>query len=351
MGGHNQKKRRMARKASYEKEGKRMSARHARTTAKANEFFLMSEMLGDELLHHCDVETIMAVAKTGQYARAVVKNWAAANLNHLVEDFVGDDDMDDFFEFLNTSGSAMTGSVVTAVLTAPYRHNAPDFVLEDPRTGVLMPRRWTVTNLDIVLPNGTMSEARSFLDGINLVPGIVQPGLDRMFAHTTVDYVVYEARTPGYTISLIESRDQSVLTPVIGSTSTSNTNFATSANIYSLYPALLNERRTLESWFPTPVPKATNMGRRRIRSSFSTSSWAGPCGWSCPVLWRQVRGLAGVGVFQWGGRGNIYPDNANVGIPYTQNDLKWRLGDTCTNKNCPWYGGNYFTSLNDVDQV
>ncbi|KAJ6507461.1 hypothetical protein C8R47DRAFT_1209352 [Mycena vitilis] len=346
MGGKSQTKRRIARKISYQREGKRLSLRYIRSTAAANRFFYMPEMMGSETLQHCDVNTMMNVAKTSSYARTLVKFFVDSNLSHLVKGFVGDDEVNSFFRVLDDALSAMGGSVVTASLTPPYRHNAPDVELEDlGGTGVLMPKRWKVTNLSVIMPRGYMPNWRGYLNGISLSPAAVQPGVDRKFAHTTVDYVVYNGVSQGFTISLIESIDESVMTPVIGATTTFDGNFATSANIYSLYTGLLNQRRALESWFPTPVPKAVAMAQKRYRSSFSTGSWGGPCGWSCPILWRQVRGMAGVGVFQWGGHGNVYKDNSGDGVPHTDNDLKWRLGDTCTNRHCPMYGANYFTSV------
>jgi hypothetical protein len=50
-----------------------------------------------------------------------------------------------------------------------------------------------------------------------------------------------------------------------------------------------------------------------------------------------------VGVFNWGGYDNQHPDNSNGGIPQTDIEMKWRLGDTCSNRHCPWNKGNYFT--------
>ncbi|KAJ7677867.1 hypothetical protein DFH06DRAFT_1316663 [Mycena polygramma] len=345
MGGKTQKKRKLARKISYKREGKRISLRYIRSTVQANRFFYMPEMLGTEVLQHCDLATLMALAKTGSYGRELVKRFVDGNVSHLVKDFVGKDELKNFFRVLDDALSAVAGSVVTASLTPPYRHNAPDAVLENPATGVLMPRRWKVTRLTVVMPRGYMPNWRGYLDGINLSPAAEQPGVDLRFAHTVVDYVVYNGVSEGFSIGLVESCDESVMTPVIGGTTTFDGNFATSANVYSLYTGLLNQRRALESWFPTPVPKAVAMAQRRFKSSFSTGSWGGPCGWSCPILWRQVRGMAGVGVFQWGGHKNRFKDGSEAGIPYTDNDMKWRLGDTCTNKHCPMYGANYFTSV------
>ncbi|KAJ7844554.1 hypothetical protein B0H13DRAFT_2364147 [Mycena leptocephala] len=330
MAGKTQKKRKRARKASYEREGRRLRRRLAHNTVLANEFFHIPEMLLEELLPHCDLDVMFAISKTGKYARNIVKCFVAGNLRVLVEHFVSNEHVDAFYAVLETSLSAMAGSVVTSVLTPPYRQG------------------WIPMNLNIILPRGHMFMWREFLEGIGLSRVKDQSGVDRKFHHTTYDHIIYNSKAPDYTIDLTESRDCSLMTPLIGATTTLSTNLATCANIYSLYTSLLTKRRALEGWFPTPVRKAVAMGRRGYRSSFSTASWQGPCGWACPVLWRNVRGLNGVGTFQWGGNTGQFPDNSLAGIPYTNNDMKWRLGDSCTNKHCPWFRANYFSFVHQA---
>jgi hypothetical protein len=145
------------------------------------------------------------------------------------------------------------------------------------------------------------------------------------------------------TIQVSESRNGSVITPLVGATSTYSMNIATCSDIYSMYTWLVRNGRALEAWFPTPIAKAVAMDRRRIRSSFSTSSWDAPCGWSCPILWRSIRGMKGMGAFRWGGNENQHRDTVStVGVPDTDNDIKWRLGDTCNNKHCALRKGHYF---------
>ncbi|KAJ7663745.1 hypothetical protein DFH06DRAFT_1128131 [Mycena polygramma] len=325
---------------------RRASLRHARVTAKANEWFNMPEMLQDELLPHCDLGSLVAISKMNKYARDIVKKFTSGNLEYLVKQFIDQDDVPEFFNLLHSTLSGVAGSVVTAILTAPYRHEPGLYQPPTKNTGVRRPPIWLLKNLNVLMPQGCMPIWCAFLDGLNLSRAAVQPGVDRKYRHTTGDHVVYEARTLGLTILLSESRDDSILTPLIGATTTFSTNLATSANIYSLYGDLLTQRRAIEGWFPTEVPRATEINRRRIRSSFSTGSWGGPCGWSCPTLWRQVRDLAGVGVFHYGGAGERkFPDGSQEGIPHTDNDMKWRLGDNCPNKHCPWFRANYFSSF------
>jgi hypothetical protein len=148
----------------------------------------------------------------------------------------------------------------------------------------------------------------------------------------------------GFTIELTESCDDSILSPLIAATNTFATNLATCTTLFSLYPYLLRNKRALEGWHPTPVRKAVTIGRRGYRSSFSTASWDAACGWNCPVKWRYVKDVKGVGVFHWGGSTNQHDDDSFVGVPVTDNHMKWRLGDTCTNKNCPWNRANYFAN-------
>jgi hypothetical protein len=140
-----------------------------------------------------------------------------------------------------------------------------------------------------------------------------------------------------------ESVDESVMTLLMGATTTFCTNLATCSDIYTLYTKLANENRALEGWFPTSVRSAVTMGKRRIRSSISTSSWKIPCGVQCPVVWRKLRGFKDVGVFRWGGSNNQHRDGVStVGVPVVKDSLQWRLGDVCTNKHCPWYNASYY---------
>ncbi|KAJ7020409.1 hypothetical protein C8F04DRAFT_1275125 [Mycena alexandri] len=325
MGGQAQKKRKAIKQTAYDRKGKRMRVLYERTTASAHTFSMIPELFL-ELLCRCDLSTVMALAKLSRYGRDLVKSFYASNQRLMLAQFVGEADLALFYQVLETALSGMGGSFTSGLLTPPYNT--------------------TVTNnLNVLVPRGNMFMWRDFFDSINLGEHMDQPGVDRKFMHTTFSHVVYCAKTEGFTISLSESHDNSILTPLIGATTTLNTTLCTAAGFYSLYPGLLNQRRALEGWFPTPVRKAVAIGKRGYRSSFSTTSWQRPCGLACPVLWRQVRGLHDVGIFNWGGCNNQHSDSTDVGVPFHDTALKWRLGDVCTNVNCPSHRGNYFSVL------
>jgi hypothetical protein len=150
-------------------------------------------MLLEELLPHCDLDVMYALSKTGEYAvlfslrrpdlirgkyaRNIVKCFVAGNLRVLVEHFVSNEHVDAFYDVLETSLSAMAGSVVTSVLTPPYRQS------------------WIPQNLNIVLPRGHMFMWRDFLESIGLARVKAQGGVDRKFHHTTYDHIIYTSKS------------------------------------------------------------------------------------------------------------------------------------------------------------
>ncbi|KAJ6576489.1 hypothetical protein DFH09DRAFT_1311171 [Mycena vulgaris] len=325
MGGSNQKKRKAIRQAAYDKDGKRMRLQRQKSSSAASAFFFLRPLFITEFLAHCDLVTIMTLAQTGAYARDLVKAFFACNLRLLVATFLSDQHVDAFFLLLETSLGAIGGSVVSSVLSFPYRHS------------------WTPSNLNIFIPHGGLFAWHQFLGSIGLFQGPEQPGVNHKFAHTTSSHLIYRSKLAGFTITLTESVNGSVLTLLCSATTTWCTNLATCSDFFVLYVKLANEKRALEGWFPMPVKQALTMGRRHIRSSISTTSWDSPCGLHCPVLWRELCGFEGVGVFRWGGDKNQHKDGVStMGIPSTDNAMKWRLGDTCNNQNCRLVCANYF---------
>ncbi|KAJ6460674.1 hypothetical protein C8R47DRAFT_1226174 [Mycena vitilis] len=292
----------------------------------AHEFFHIPEMLVMELFFHCTLVTLFSIAKTGEYGRDLVKAFFATNLRLLVAVFLTDTHIDAFFDLLESSLGAIGGSTVAGLLSAPYRHG------------------WTPSNLNIFLPRGILFTWRSWLESLGLRETPPRLGVGRKFQRTSRNHVVYTSFLPGHTIMLTESKDNSVLTILMSATSTWCTNIATCSDFFVLYSKLTNENRALEGWFPTNVRQAVKIDDRGIRNSISTASWQMPCGFHCPILWREIRGFEGVGVFRWGGASNQHADGVStVGIPAVNDSMTWRLGDACANENCDEDRANYYT--------
>ncbi|KAJ6454925.1 hypothetical protein C8R47DRAFT_1228447 [Mycena vitilis] len=305
--------------------GKQICLRSSAVTV-AQTFFLMNEVVVTHLLYQCDLLTLFTLAQCTHYARNLVKTFFRTNFRAMIEFFLGEH-TDAFLKLLVSTLAGVAGSVATSVMTYPYKHD------------------WMPADLNLYIARGTGSPWKLLFQNASLHRIGKQPGVERRFNPTVFEHTVYESVVPGFTIAVTESIDASIFTPLSGATSTFATNLITGYDLFALYPYLLRHSRALEGWFPTPVLKAVDMGRRRYRSSFSTASWDAPCGLHCPILFRYIKGLKGVGVFRWGGPKNKAIDGSEEGIPFTNSSVKWRLGDTCTNSECVAKKGDYYASL------
>ncbi|KAJ7649352.1 hypothetical protein DFH06DRAFT_1420717 [Mycena polygramma] len=272
-----------------------------------------------ELLPRCTLFTLVAFAHVNPYTRLMIQAFCASNLKRLLRIFLGFDTkvMEAFDACLELSLSGIGGSVVAAVLTFPYKHG------------------WTPTNLNLVVPRGRPTFWHQFFAVQGLPAFPVQDGVDRRFRHTTLSNWSYCSRSPGRAIMISESCNDSILTPVAGATNTFAANLATCSDIYCNYPSLTNQNRALEGWHATDVHAADRLHRREIRHSFSTGGWMRPCGLACPLYVREIRGLKGVGILRYGGIGAKHKgESSTIGIPNTDNDITWQLGDSCPNPEC-----------------
>jgi hypothetical protein len=176
---YNRKKRPAAKQGPRKKGGKRMRTRLCLYSIAGETFFNIPELLIMELFYHCNLITLFTLAKTCQYARDLVKAFFATNLRLLVSLFMTDDHVDQFYDLLEASLSAVGGSTVSSVLSFPYRH------------------RWLPSNLNVLLPLGRMFEWRDFLERIGLHEIVSKvKGVDRKHAKTTASHVVFESFIP-----------------------------------------------------------------------------------------------------------------------------------------------------------
>ncbi|KAF7372588.1 hypothetical protein MVEN_00121600 [Mycena venus] len=280
-----------------------------------------SELVLYHFLNACTLASLIALSHTSFFFRTMVKTLHRIRLCAVVEQFVGRENVHRFFEVLEVTDSAVGGSTLLRVLTPPTSPSGYD---------------WMPSNLNIYVPLGNISPWNAFFAEIKLDISSRQPGIAFPYKSVTNSHTQYYSRVSAHLILLSESINASVITPAVAASTTLAMCIATCSTTVVLYPELVDRGRAHSGWNSPTVAACIKLQDRDFRHSVSTISWKDACGWNCPVLWRRVQCLRGVGVFCWGGIDNKMRDNGSVGIPFTDVSMKWRLDDKCWNVNCPW---------------
>ncbi|KAJ6467319.1 hypothetical protein C8R45DRAFT_1171755 [Mycena sanguinolenta] len=301
--GKSHKKRRNLRKTQNEHYRSRVAAAHTHTAL----FLACHEIILYHFLEACTLSTLIALSHTSVNFRIMVKTLLRSRLRAVVQSFFGSANIESFFTLLEATDSAIGGSTIARVLTPP-----PSGVDD-----------WLPSNINIFVPIGATSAWASYFAQLRLarIP-VKQPNIPLQYAAVTSSHANYESYLHGHPILLTESIDECVITPVVASSTTIG---------------LFNLRRAHRAWYSPSVEKCIKLQDRGYRHSVSTRQWGRECGWNCPVLWRRIQGLKGVGIFCWGGLRNENLDNGYTGLPFTDVSMKWRLGEVCSNPFCRWY--------------
>ncbi|KDR65074.1 hypothetical protein GALMADRAFT_149011 [Galerina marginata CBS 339.88] len=202
---------------------------------KDNTAFLPTELILQGM-QGVDVLLLHVVAKTDSRMRGAVKDTLRMRMTHELAPFVPPNDIAGFFSTLTASGSVVAGSVAQAVLTPSiFANDVPN-------------------NLNIFIGRGTLPVWLSYLhDLAYVVREDVTP------SHNNVIKVVSlkNSLASGQNILLSEGQGFTSITPIFGSSLTSQMNFFTQFNIYCMEPGLtLNLKtirigRDLERYYPS----------------------------------------------------------------------------------------------------
>lgn len=215
------------------------------------------------------------------------------------------DDYQQFFTALRLLKGFIAGSVALAVLQK--------------KEG----RLWTPHNLNVALPAGTGSRLASFLEEIGYEQAETFGGRCDAIKRTYC-YVANDGRRP---IILLEGRDEYALSTVLGTSSSGLMNVLDGINCISFYSklTLAGICRGGDIKCPHDVLRIREQGLEYREDS---GNGLALCGYSCAKLWRSVRGLRGIGAFQWGEIG------AGTENAFWETPLRWRLGGNCQNIFC-----------------
>ncbi|KAK6967140.1 hypothetical protein R3P38DRAFT_2589382 [Favolaschia claudopus] len=278
-------------------------------------FFSLSEVVLYHFLEACSLSTLIALSHTSAYFRTLVKSLFRIRLTQIMEHFITHTNLASFFTLLHETDSAIGGSTVARVLTGG---------------------NWMPSNLNLYVRNGGVPKWEEYLNTVLYFRCEKQPEVDRGCLYATSSHTAFESAITGHVIMISESVDESIITPAVSSSNTLAMSVITSSTIVAMYPTLMNKRQAFDSWDRPTVAHCITLQKRGFKHSASTTSWTRRCEWNCPVLWRRVQNLRGVGMFCWGGLNNNFPDNGREGIPFSDVSLKWRLSDVCLNEYCPW---------------
>ena len=151
---------------------------------------------------------------------------------------------------------------------------------------------------------------------------------------------------------MIECDDNNIFKIFLATPETALFNMLTCRHIYCFYPSLL--ARNVNVLTPNPSPAQSSMltsynfGLMTFDPDIEQdySSFPGMCQEGCYSKTRSLFGLEGVLVNQWGGIAGSYDDGTDSsGVSksdgYELLEYQWRIGSTCLNVLCPYYGCGY----------
>ncbi|KAJ7486251.1 hypothetical protein B0H11DRAFT_2231165 [Mycena galericulata] len=220
-----------------------------------------------------------------------------------------------FWDMLDETRSGINGSVASYTIR---RVDAP---------------AWLPNNFNLIIPSRTLPFWDAFirLCGDPVVTALQLDDAQRPCATDVVSYTLNE----GYPIIIVEAFRASVIDVLICGRNTSQFRLVTRHLVFVFYMKLAADSASLEAWSMSTPEDSDKLEDQEDRKSISTASWRVKCDWACPILWRKVNNLDGVGQFCFGRDGaTLHPD-------YTNSAFQWRLGDQCPNTVCENWTANY----------
>ncbi|KAJ7266040.1 hypothetical protein C8J57DRAFT_1510990 [Mycena rebaudengoi] len=103
-------------------------------------------------------------------------------------------------------------------------------------------------------------------------------------------------------------------------------------------------KRTIINVGPEPDIMPTSPFPQLVTYTMDTRYWTGPCGLSCPSLWRSTLGLRGFGHWYWCGVDDQYRGETDAILQEMGTmDIKWRVNfsNRCRNRKCIGLGSGW----------
>ncbi|KAG6906176.1 hypothetical protein DXG01_015429 [Tephrocybe rancida] len=264
-------------------------------------------------------EDAMVFCQTSRMVREVVMEGVSGRQGRVLRCFFTAKGCAAFWTALQHTGGGKCGLVAWSIIT-------PDIVLAQ----LDVPH-----DLNILVPLGQMEHWR----GVMAIVGYIREEemmLENALAAGAARRAILFRNGLSAQITIAESATQSVFTALARSVSTCQTTLVTPTTIYSMYPGLACQHRSVGirtlHGLPT-VAQLDSMERRLVKFLISTRYWKGECEEACPAKWRHSLVWRGMGVFRWANR----DDTAEAKLQAAA--FKWRIGDECWNPYCTYSSG------------
>ncbi|KAF9455508.1 hypothetical protein BDZ94DRAFT_1179774 [Collybia nuda] len=278
------------------------------------------------IMEDCSWLSLISLSHVNCAGRNRVRHMVSKCISHALQPFITTSEhRDALFTKLDILHGGITGSIVWAMM--------------NPQT--ILSRNDQLRDLNILTPRDTLEQWRAFLSTIDysqeLSTDTRYPFLETsdITQHFHRDAILSSPK--GLTITVTQSRTDTVIPVLISATITSQMNLLTSSHIFCAYPTLAATNRSISTFFPPSGKTMIRVWDCLMRFSYSTCSWMIPCGSACPAIWRYSYGLGGFGEFAWGGFYNERDIKGNMGDStiLRSSHFKWRIGDFCWNAYCP----------------
>jgi hypothetical protein len=132
-------------------------------------------------------------------------------------------------------------------------------------------------------------------------------------------------------ISLARAGVMGPMRVIACSSATADMTFMTAGGVATLYPEFTLHGRNVRNQNKEPIHEGEcRMGtskRDALAWESDTSFLGGPCGRSCPSLWRSTADYGPYGVFNWDARYDVKRILRN-------GELEFRIGERCVNQEC-----------------
>ncbi|KDR68035.1 hypothetical protein GALMADRAFT_216144 [Galerina marginata CBS 339.88] len=262
------------------------------------------------VIDHCSWSSLMSLGHTTRQVRVLVCQRFSGRVSAALSRFIPEGQKLGFWGLLETTHGGLTGGFVRSVMSASM-----------PIHQYIQPMELTIT-LPRLGHMATLALWRTFVQHSGYVFKTYRNATYWEDEPTIRRSCILQcAANRNIVIRLVESKSESILPAILSGPQTASFNVMTYTKLYCFYPTLFARQENV-------LTKERFYGEELDTFSFGvttypyTSAMDIECGQVCPALWRNTRGLVGVGVYHWAGANRLAKEDKDG---FEEFSYLWRL--------------------------